>query len=163
MTRDELIETIDELAGNSDIFAPPISDRLRDAAAMFRRDGETITALEAERDNLRFLVKDICEEWNEDCDPECDSIGHTGTCKAVDISEAKRAMREENERLQAERDTANRSLETLEQIAAELLAEHNRRAAEVEAARFFVTPNHESKAEAFARLRRMLDDIRKGG
>lgn len=65
--------------------------------------------------------------------------------------------------LQAAHDTANRSLATLEQITAELLDEHNRLAAEVAAARFFVTPSWESKAEAFARLRRMLDDIRKGG
>ena len=50
---------------------------------------------DAEAKNLKSLLDDICEEWNEDCDPDCSSYGHSHTCKATNISEAKRAMREE--------------------------------------------------------------------
>ena len=53
MTREELTEIIEELANHSDIFSPIIADKLIAAAAMLQSDGETIAALEAERDQLR--------------------------------------------------------------------------------------------------------------
>lgn len=69
---------------------------------------ERIAVLEAERDqlraalaNLKALLRSICEEWNEGCDPACDSFGHTDTCKGTNIAQAKRAMRDEIERLRA--------------------------------------------------------------
>lgn len=69
---------------------------------------ETLAALEAERDqlraelaNLKALLRSICEEWNEGCDPACDSFGHTDTCKGANIAQAKRAMRDEIGRLRA--------------------------------------------------------------
>src|SRR3990167_6881555 len=57
---------------------------------------KVVTELEnKELSNLRSLLKDLCEEWNEDCDPDCSSYGHSHTCKSTHISEAKRARGEE--------------------------------------------------------------------
>jgi hypothetical protein len=60
---------------------------------------EEFDKIKKENENLHLLLKDICGEWNEDCDEACDSWGHTETCKMVSIAEAKKAMREEIERL----------------------------------------------------------------
>jgi hypothetical protein len=49
--------------------------------------------------SLKSLLKDICDEWNERCEDDCNSHGHTDTCCNVDISNAKRAMRLEIEDL----------------------------------------------------------------
>jgi|SRR3990167_863321 len=57
---------------------------------------KVVTELEnKELSNLRSLLKDLCEEWNEDCDPDCSSYGHSHTCQSTNIVQAKRAMREE--------------------------------------------------------------------
>ncbi len=42
---------------------------------------------------LEKVLKDICDEWNEGCEPACDSVCHSPLCKAINIAEAKRAMR----------------------------------------------------------------------
>lgn len=42
---------------------------------------------------LEKVLKDICEEWNEGCEPSCNSVCHAPECKAINIAEAKRAMR----------------------------------------------------------------------
>ena len=42
---------------------------------------------------LEKVLKDICEEWNEGCEPSCNSVCHSPSCKAINIAEAKRAMR----------------------------------------------------------------------
>ena len=55
--------------------------------------------LEQERDNAKQLVKEICAEWHEDCEPCCDSYGHDENCRAVNIAAAKRAMQDEIKRL----------------------------------------------------------------
>ena len=54
--------------------------------------------------DLERILKDIGDEWNEGCDEECDSWGHTFTCKAADISQAKRALRERAERAETDRE-----------------------------------------------------------
>jgi len=69
-------------------------DTLRDGFNAAQREVERLSA---EVENLRATLKDICEEWNEDCDPQCDSHGHTETCKATNIANAKRAMLERAE------------------------------------------------------------------
>lgn len=61
-----------------------------------------IESAEKERDSVKELVKDLCAEWNEDCNETCDSYAHDETCRAVNIAEAKRAMREEIAQLRAE-------------------------------------------------------------
>lgn len=53
---------------------------------------EKVERLTRERDNLRILLKDICDNWNEPCEPSCDSYGHDDKCKATDIGVAKRAL-----------------------------------------------------------------------
>lgn len=60
---------------------------------------EEFDKIKKENENLHLLLKDICGEWNEDCDEDCDNIAHSETCKAVNIAEAKKAMREEIENL----------------------------------------------------------------
>jgi hypothetical protein len=64
-------------------------------------------------DNLRELLGEICEEWNEDCDADCSSWGHTGTCKKINIAEAKKAMRLKIEGLEERFKTAIEALEEL--------------------------------------------------
>lgn len=51
-----------------------------------------VVQLRAERDAARATLKEICAEWNEGCDPACDSAGHSTTCKATSIAVAKRAL-----------------------------------------------------------------------
>lgn len=46
-----------------------------------------------------LLIKDICEQWNEDCEESCDSYAHSENCKATDIGNAKKALKEENIKL----------------------------------------------------------------
>gem|GEM_PF-6761187 len=48
---------------------------------------------------LKRLYHDICHEWNETCDSDCSSFGHTETCKMINLGNAKRALQSENARL----------------------------------------------------------------
>ncbi len=72
-------------------------------ALAIAQQGE-IAELTKQRDSWHRIVKNICEEWNETCEPLCDSYMHDENCKAVSIATAKKAMREEIERLRALRD-----------------------------------------------------------
>jgi len=67
---------------------------------------ERAEQLERERDIARALVVDICREWNEDCDPCCDSYGHSESCRATYIAAAKRALNSKCAQLERERDEA---------------------------------------------------------
>lgn len=67
-------------------------------------DGGEMRRLQAELANSRAVVKDICAEWHEDCEPCCDSFGHAENCRAVSIAAAKRALNEEVVGLRAECD-----------------------------------------------------------
>ncbi len=84
--------TASNLAGAYEIQTAAMADEMDRLRA-------TISRLESEKANLKALLKDICDEWNEGCDPTCDSMAHTETCKAQNIAEAKRAMRETISRL----------------------------------------------------------------
>ncbi len=66
---------------------------------------------EAKYKIARTVLLDICAEWNEDCDPACDSYGHTETCKATNIANAKRALRERAESAEARLKEAREALE----------------------------------------------------
>ncbi len=96
---DDLLARLDWLEQNSPTMFGMKSDTAKtcsNAAAQIRSDAQQIMEL-ARRDNWHKVCKEICEEWNEDCDPECDSVSHTETCKAVFIAQAKRALRERAE------------------------------------------------------------------
>lgn len=61
-------------------------------------------------DTLKEHFKELCQEWNEDCEPDCDSYGHSGKCKAVDLANAKRALNAERDQLRRERDSLQKRL-----------------------------------------------------
>ena len=89
--------------------------RLRVMQVVFKADAtipakaaDAITALREERDIAKKLVRDICAEWQEPCEPCCDSYGHDENCRATNIAAAKKALQQErdaarveNERLRA--------------------------------------------------------------
>lgn len=56
---------------------------------------------ERERDNVQKLLKDFCAEWNEECEPDCDSWGHSDECRAIHLIEAKRALNARAEKAEA--------------------------------------------------------------
>lgn len=69
---------------------------------------DSFATIMAEKENykteiagLKRCLKDICEEWNEDCNPTCNSHAHDETCKRANIAEAKKAMRLEIARLKS--------------------------------------------------------------
>lgn len=66
-----------------------------------------LAAANERADTWHKAVKDICDEWNEDCDAYCGQY-HTETCKAVNIAQAKRALREQVEVERAAREQAVR-------------------------------------------------------
>lgn len=78
------------------LIAARVATALDDAERQGREAGK------AENVNLKALLKDICDEWNEGCDPACDSYGHEKTCKSVNIANAKRALQSQLEGAQAE-------------------------------------------------------------
>lgn len=67
---------------------------------------KTLRAAADEIDALTNILNDICAEWNEPCEDDCNSYGHSDKCRAVNIAAAKRALRERAERAEAERDAA---------------------------------------------------------
>lgn len=83
----------------------------REVVKNYQFSCETLTeqrdTLKAQLETHRALLKEICEQWNEDCDPACDRHAHASGCKSVDIANAKRA-------LQAERDTLKAQLQKYE-------------------------------------------------
>lgn len=98
-----------------------INDKLRDelveqdkTIALLR---EQVRLLRAELENSRGVVKDICAEWHEDCEPCCDSFGHAKNCRATNIATAKRALNEEVVRLRAELAEKNDALQFVERWA----------------------------------------------
>lgn len=60
-----------------------------------------IVELERQLSNHKQLLSDICQEWNEDCDSDCDSVTHTETCKSSNIAEAKKELKERAELAEA--------------------------------------------------------------
>jgi hypothetical protein len=73
--------------------------KLKDQLA--QKDVE-LNNIKSERDALRVEIKvcrgflqEICNDWNEDCDPGCDSWGHKYSCKSVNIANAKKALHAE--------------------------------------------------------------------
>lgn len=52
-----------------------------------------LLSMRTENLNLKGLLKDICDEWSEACDVECDALAHTETCKSINIAQAKKDMR----------------------------------------------------------------------
>lgn len=60
--------------------------------------------VEAERDKWHNLVKSLCDEWNDECPPGCDSYAHEDDCGATSITVAMRKRGEEIATLRAERD-----------------------------------------------------------
>lgn len=98
-------------------------------------------ALQTRAEMWHRVVKDIYEEWNEACDEKCDSYGHTETCKATNIAQAKHALRERAEQAEARaHDRENmwhaceRKLEQAESALLSLGAEHGDWLLRVEAA-----------------------------
>lgn len=53
--------------------------------------------IEHENCEWHKLVKNLCDEWNEECEPKCDSYGHDEACAAVEMRNAmqKRRLRYE--------------------------------------------------------------------
>lgn len=58
--------------------------------------------IEAERDKWHNLVKSLCDEWNDECPPGCDSYAHEDDCGATSITVAMRKRGEEIAALRAE-------------------------------------------------------------
>ena len=96
-------------------YTVPLYDA--DALAAQREEIERLTQ---ERDSSRGLVKEICEEWNEDCEPCCNSYGHDENCRAVHISAAKRALRERAEKAEAQLAEAQRRAEETQNFIGQL-------------------------------------------
>ena len=71
-------------------------------AALIREAAAELTQLRADLNTSRSVVKDICAEWHEDCEPCCDSYGHDEHCRATSIAAAKRALNAEVAQLRAE-------------------------------------------------------------
>lgn len=70
-----------------------------------RKDAESrLREVEAERDRWHSLVKSLCDEWNDECPPGCDSYAHEDDCGATSITVAMRKRGEEIAALRAERD-----------------------------------------------------------
>jgi hypothetical protein len=44
-------------------------------------------------DSKTNVLKTLCEEWNDDCEPECDSVAHEPDCAATNMIEAMRKRR----------------------------------------------------------------------
>lgn len=77
-------------------------------------DPEEFDKILKSNEGLHRILKDICEEWNEDCDEDCDNIAHSETCKMVNIAEAKKAMKEQIKFLTTKLEEANTLIFNLE-------------------------------------------------
>lgn len=75
-------------------------------ASAFTEARAELTEAIKKRDNWHAVAKDICDEWSEAngavCDPTCSSFGHTETCKATNIADYLKALRQERDAMQAE-------------------------------------------------------------
>lgn len=78
-----------------------------------------IKALEADVFMARKLLREICNEWKEDCNPTCDSYAHDDNCPAVNIKDA---FRVKNERINELEKKLNVAIEGLEELASENIA-----------------------------------------
>jgi hypothetical protein len=65
---------------------------VQEQQATIRRQAAEIAQLTEDRDLSREVVRYICAEWHEDCEPCCDSYGHDENCRATSIAAAKRAL-----------------------------------------------------------------------
>lgn len=64
----------------------------KENAALIAAAPSALRFLLDELKTARNLIKEICAEWNEDCEVSCDKWGHDGECKSVSIAAAKRAL-----------------------------------------------------------------------
>jgi len=46
-------------------------------------------------DSVKSLLKDLCDEWDEDCEESCDSYGHDEICRSVNLIQAKTSLNEQ--------------------------------------------------------------------
>jgi hypothetical protein len=73
--------------------------RIAQLLRVFRTATQDAGRLEKQRDTWHAVVRDICEEWSEAndavCDPACSSYGHEGTCKATNIAQYLKSLRQE--------------------------------------------------------------------
>lgn len=79
-----------------------IDDDLSDLEARRRcpafESRSELAALRKRNEILSASLKTACEElYGDECDPKCDSYGHTETCRLVSAVEQAKAMRAENE------------------------------------------------------------------
>ena len=75
--------------------------------------GQELEKLRHDLKITRQLLKEICDEWNEDCDESCDSYSHAETCKATNIANAKKALQEEIQKLKTENDQLRKALQKI--------------------------------------------------
>lgn len=69
-------------------------------------------------DSVKSLLKDLCDEWDEDCEESCDSYGHDEMCRSVNLIQAKTSLNEQikevvqdNNRLEKENTRLREALE----------------------------------------------------
>lgn len=86
-------------------WAPWPCPTIRLASALTEARAELAKAIE-KRDNWHAVVKEICAEWSETngavCDEACGPFGHSETCKASNIADYLKALRQERDAMQAE-------------------------------------------------------------
>jgi regulator of replication initiation timing len=69
-------------------------------------------------DSVKSLLKDLCDEWDEDCEESCDGYGHDEMCRSVNLIQAKTSLNEQikevvqdNNRLEKENTRLREALE----------------------------------------------------
>lgn len=105
----KLLEEAQRLAHRKDLHNERLIDE-RDSAL-------------ARAELLEHTLKDICAEWNEDCEATCDSFGHSENCKATSIAVAKRALNARAEAQERELVALRASCEYCLHIAQDALEE----------------------------------------
>lgn len=58
-------------------------------------ENEKLREENAENKTVNRLYHDLCHEWNEECEYDCSSYGHSENCRNVYLGEAKRAMQKQ--------------------------------------------------------------------
>jgi len=115
MTYKELLAERDTLKAQLEVAVNGHIVRLwgQDAATTISELRAKLAEAQKELETHRALLKDICEQWNEDCDPACDRHAHASGCKSVDIANAKRALQAERDSLRSSLAVATGALENI--------------------------------------------------
>lgn len=108
-----------------------------------------------ELNSAKQLVKELCDEWNEDCEKECSSYGHDEKCASVNLAVAKRnlnneltAARIEIQTLKLERETWGNEFNAVMLVRDEARKEHYHLHSELTAAQAKLKAQEELLGEA---------------